>query len=669
MKNIRHIIGVIFTIIGVFCVYIFCGFYFYNANKDIALHFHKMFPTPVNKDLVIIEIDDATLKEFGYPIERKYMVQLLEKIWNFEPAVIGIDILFAEKSNHPEIDQKLWETFQKLGNIVLWYEIIWNSLEKSYFQDEKISYGYFNPQIESNNNVYSILPYKYVQDVIYESFSFQILRQFYNHKYGTNYQDITIKSSGELFYNFFFQKIPLTQRHLFNNVYQNEQRKFTHYSFWDVYKGKKVDIKDKIVLIGYTSAGLDKFNIPNIWEESGIYIHANVINNVLSENYIFYFNFIYEGFISFLLIILIIILNLQLRDRKIIWLILWSFVLLVVIWFVYSLFLLFTKIPIFPNNIIGFISILFLSFFGSAILKYMIEDKNKRLLSDALSTYVSSDIAREILSSSGNVNLSWENKKITMFFSDIAWFTTISEKLSPEELVSFLRVYLGEMSHIIMDNKGFINKYEWDAIMALWWVFGKVENYGVIDACNSALLQQLKLKDLNEIWKQEWKEELSVRMWIHVWPAIIWNIGAEGRKMEFTALWDSVNLASRLEWVNKFYGTYICVSQDIFEEVKDIFTFRYLDKIRVKWKNIGINIYELISYAGEAWIFKENIIADFEKWISCYQNKAFQEAFEIFSKLAQLWDAPSKTYKKRCEMYLVNPPSEDWDGIWVLDEK
>lgn len=670
MKNKNNFFALVATVIGVFIVYIFIWFYFYTTNKDIALHLQRIFPSPVNKDLVLIEIDDATLKEFWYPMERKYFVELLQKLSLYQPAVIGIDILFAEKSTNEKVDNELLETFKNAWNLVLWYEIDGNTIKSWYFQDKKISYGYFNPQIETNNNVYSVLPYKYIEDSLHESFSFQILRKYYNYKFGTNNQEISVKKSQDwLFYKFFFKEIPLTNKHLFDIVYQDKQRNFTHYSFRDIYKWQQVDIKDKIVLIWYTSAGLDKFIIPNIWEESGVYIHANTINNVLSDNYIFYFNFFYEAFISLLIIILIIFLNLQLKERKITWLILGALILLLVIWFIYFLFLFFTKIPIFPNNTIWFVWILFLSFFGSAILKYIIEDKNKRLLSDALSAYVSSDIAREILYSSGNVNLSWENKKITMFFSDIAGFTTISEKLSPEELVSFLRVYLWEMSHIIMDNKWFINKYEWDAIMALWWVFWKVENYGIIDGCKSALLQQTNLKVLNEQWKAEGKDELSVRMWIHTWPAIIGNIWAEWRKMEFTALWDSVNLASRLEWVNKFYGTNICVSEDIYNEAKEEFTFRYLDKIKVKGKNIWINIYELISNIWEAGIFKENIIADFEKAVSYYMNKKFIEAKEIFEKLSKLWDNPSKVYAKRCEVFLQNPPWENWDGIWTMDEK
>jgi len=225
------------------------------------------------------------------------------------------------------------------------------------------------------------------------------------------------------------------------------------------------------------------------------------------------------------------------------------------------------------------------------------------------------------------------------------------------------------MSNIILDNKWFINKYEWDAIMALWWVFWKVEKFWVIDACKSCLLQQAKLKLLNEEWKKDWKDKLNVRMWLHTWPAIIWNIWAAWRKMEFTALWDSVNLASRLEWVNKFYWTNICVSEEVYELAKEYFTFRYLDKIKVKWKNIWVKIYELISYIWEEWDFKKDIIKQFTTWLDYYFKRNFKEALKIFSYLSELWDKPSITYKSRCEKYLLNPPPENWDWIWILDEK
>jgi adenylate cyclase len=137
--------------------------------------------------------------------------------------------------------------------------------------------------------------------------------------------------------------------------------------------------------------------------------------------------------------------------------------------------------------------------------------------------------------------------------------------------------------------------------------------------------------------------------------------------MEFTALWDSVNLASRLEGVNKFYWTYICVSEETYNEVNDKFIFRYLDKIRVKWKNLPIKIYELICFAEEN--YHKELYSDFEKAIRLYEWRKFSEAETIFSMLAQVWDKPSKTYLERCKMYIKNPPKDDWDGVWTMDSK
>ncbi len=179
-----------------------------------------------------------------------------------------------------------------------------------------------------------------------------------------------------------------------------------------------------------------------------------------------------------------------------------------------------------------------------------------------------------------------KKKKLAIYFSDIEWFTTISEKFEPEDLVWFLREYLSEMSDIIMDENWFINKYEWDAIMALWWSFIEYDKWAYY-SCLSAIKQQALLKTLNNDWKERWFAEIKVRIWIHTWEAIVWNIGSTWRKMEYTALWDSVNLASRLEWVNKFYWTYICVSEDIYIETAEYFEFRYLDIIKVKWKKIN----------------------------------------------------------------------------------
>ena len=306
---------------------------------------------------------------------------------------------------------------------------------------------------------------------------------------------------------------------------------------------------------------------------------------------------------------------------------------------------------------------------GSNIAKYIFENKDKKKLNSALWEYVSKEVSAEILNGTWEIKFDGESKRIAMFFSDIEWFTSISEKFSPEKLVFFLREYLGLMSNIIMDHRGFINKYEWDAIMALWGAFGKNDNI-VHNACISALQQQNSLSTLNKKWTSTGDfEAFKVRMWIHVWEAILGNIGATGRKLEFTALWDNVNLASRLEWINKYYNTYICVSQDVYDSVEKDFDFRYLDNIRVKWKNKAIKIYELLSIKGQTDKNTQILMDNFSEAMELYYRQDFLAAREKFAKLETLWDGPSKTYTQRCDDFIQDSPGASWDKIWTFSSK
>ncbi|MBW7954376.1 adenylate/guanylate cyclase domain-containing protein [Candidatus Gracilibacteria bacterium] len=682
-KKLNFLIVFIVSILIYFFSYGILKQLFFNINGEFLYFFKNRTTSKVNPNIIVVEIDDKTYNKLGFPIGRGDYIPFLENIKKGSPAVIGFDILFLDKGKDEETDKKLANKFKELGNIIIGFDIKNKDAILPYylFNTGVAKTGYFLPTInEFTSKVYSIKPFydlNYMGNIKrFDSFSLSILKYYYDFIYNLKGKEKISYSNGV--YNFFNHKIPVNNGEFYINY--TDVKKFKKLSFYDIYNGNfdLNELKDKIILVGYTAEGVkDDFLLPGIGKgetTKGVYVHANVINNILNDNYIIYFNKFIEKLISFLFIFFIVYLNVFFLKRvNLRWISLGALFLFLIIFFIYIIvFILSYKnsgIYLIPNYPFEFVSILFLSFFVSSIIKYVNEDKNKRLLSDALSAYVSSDIAREILYSSSDVNLSGENKKLTMFFSDIAGFTTISEKLSPEELVSFLRVYLGEMSHIIMDNKGFINKYEGDAIMALWGAFGTVERFGVIDACNSALLQQIKLKELNNQFEKEKKDTLSVRMGLHTGNAIIGNIGATGRKMEFTALGDSVNLASRLEGVNKFYNTNICVSENIYQDAKDLFTFRYLDIIRVKGKNIGINIYELISKIGEEGVFKENIIKDFEEGINLYKKRDFEKSLEIFTKLSSLGDEPSKIYKNRCEIFLKNPPDSNWDGIWTMDEK
>ncbi len=682
-KKLKKTIYVLLITILIFFVsYIWLWKILYTFDKDFLYNIKVLTKDHVHKDIIVVEVDDITHNKLWFPFDRQAYVTFLNNLEKAKPAVIWFDIFFADKSQNTKSDIALWKKFTQMWNIVNGIWIQKNTAMLPYTPFTKgVDLWFFKPKIDPKAlKVYSVEPFlkpKSESWKYFESFSFAVLRKYYNILFWENNNTIDNSIINHK-YNFFteYRKtwVPLNENNEFVINFINPKA-FKKESFYNIYSGNfnALDFKDKIVLIWATAQGIpDDFTIPYYWIIKWVYIHANVINNLLENNYVLFLNQNIEYLIWFLFILLLVYINIfHLQNFKITWISLGSVFLFIIIFFLYLILFISvyntTWIYIVPNNPYEFVIILFLSFFASSITKFLIEDKNKALLSKALSEYVSADVAREILTSSWKINLNWENKRITMFFSDIAGFTTISEKMSPEELVSFLKIYLWEMSNIILDKRWFINKYEWDAIMALWWVFGHAERYWVLDACESCLLQQKTLKALNEKWIAEWQHTLSVRMWIHTWPAIIWNIWATWRKMEFTALWDNVNLASRLEWVNKYYKTNICASEDIYNDAKDLYTFRYLDEIKVKWKDNAIKIYELISRIWEESDFQKDIISKFEKAISLYQEQNFIQALEIFKQLELLWDAPSWVYLERCEKFMHSNDGFNW--ITTMEEK
>ncbi|MDD5213000.1 MAG: CHASE2 domain-containing protein [Candidatus Gracilibacteria bacterium] len=653
------------------------GVFSYTIDKDLYYLIKEFVSNDkVTKNVVIVEIDDKTLNKTGFPMDRKYFIDTLKHIDEGHPATVGIDVFFADKGTNPVTDKLLAQKFKESGNIVLGSAILnGKTLEKPYklFSDSVKTVSYYPPILDpKNDKVYSIRPFRtFDNGEVLENFSFALLRNYYSYIYS---KDFSFKSDlGEKNYDFPNSKVYLGDfsDNAKLDINYSEPKKFDTLSFYDVYNGEfnPEQLKDKIVIIGYTAEGVkDDFIVPEYGIVKGIYVHANAINTIMNKDYIKYFNKNIEYVIGFLFAIIIVYLNVFYIRKESLFLILFeTFALFIIVLFAYLIsFLWFGIIFNFPFE---FIFTLAAAFVLSSSIKSYFEEGNKIRLNQALAEYVSQDIASEILHGTGAVNLSGEKKRITTFFSDLAGFTTLSEKLSPEELVGFLRSYLGEMSGIIMDNKGFINKYEGDAIMALWGVFGKTRETSNYDACFSAIIQQKHIFLMNQRRLEMGEGEVGVRMGINYGDAIIGNIGREGRKMEFTALGDSVNLASRLEGVNKFYGTAICVSESVYDEVKDSFEFRYLDKIRVKGKNEPINIYELICLKGDLTDMKKQIISDFDIAIELYIARKFPDALEIFKKLAEIGDKPSQTYKNRCELYLENPPSESWDLVWTMNEK
>ena len=658
---------------------------FYALNKSFQNNFYSLKSKVVSKDIVVVWIDERTLKElWRFPFSRDKYIPFIENLNEAWASVIALDVIFADKTEE-SIDDDFASAIKDSWNIVLWISFLPDgSFEEpiDIFKDAASGIWYFEPIIDrATNTVYSVRPNVVLSDKSrYEHFTIQVLKAYYWAIFDKDYSKTESKIKDNNYYvtdNIYFPLSRNDGKNLLINFVPAS--KFTEFSFIDIYdksqlepaikaKWSNFSFNDKIVIVWATAKGLkDVFNTPN-GLDYGIHVHANILNTILTKSYIKYFDKNIEWVLMFLLVIISTYFNLSKNS----WILILSNIAVATIFiFIFPVYIL-----VFTNLVLNYSSelifTLVISLTVSNTTKYFIEDKNKSVLVKALSEYISKDIADKILGSTWDTPMEWEKKKVSIFFSDIAWFTTISEKFTPERLVSFLREYLSVMSNIIMDERWLIDKYEWDAIMALWGVFG-YESSSSYDNCKSALLQQEKLKNLNIHLKQEYGEVLEVRMWLHTWDAIVWNIWAKWRKMEFTALWDSVNLASRLEGVNKFYGTSICVSETVKDEVVNEFKFRYLDKIRVKWKDKPIKIYELIWEEGKIDDAKLDIIKDFEKALGLYFKKEFKKAEQSFEKLSKLWDEPSKIFEKRCRdlsiKYELEIPRENWDWVWEMKEK
>jgi adenylate cyclase len=267
--------------------------------------------------------------------------------------------------------------------------------------------------------------------------------------------------------------------------------------------------------------------------------------------------------------------------------------------------------------------------------------------------------------------LEGEKRELSIFFSDVADFTAISERLSPEELVQRLGVYFDGLSRTVLGNAGTLDKYVGDAIVAFWGAPQRREDHPRL-ACVTALECQRFLDRNGPQWEAEGHPAFRTRIGIHTGEVIVGNIGYEER-MNYTIIGDAANLASRLEGLNKFYGTRIIISEDVYGRVKEEFVARKLDRVAVKGRSRGVLIYELIAARGEVVGAQEAFQRAYDEAMELYLGRSWAEARRAFADAAGLAprgkDRPCELLGARCEEFLREPPAPDWNGVYVHHAK
>lgn len=319
------------------------------------------------------------------------------------------------------------------------------------------------------------------------------------------------------------------------------------------------------------------------------------------------------------------------------------------------------------TTVIPVLMVLF-QFLAITLMKYFTEEKKKKELRSTFSKYVSPAIVDEILSAPENLELGGRKQNVSVFFSDVRGFTTISEKLDPQALSAVLNRYLTPMTEIVFNNKGTLDKYMGDAVMAF---FGAPIAYDSHPqaACQAALDSIEKLKLLQAEFAKEGLPVIDIGIGINTADVSVGNMGSN-IVLSYTVMGDGVNLASRLEGINKEYGTRIVISQFTYAKVSEDFVCRELDRVKVKGKKEPVTIFELLSKRSLQPEPLKNLTL-YHEALNNYYTQNFEQARDSFkSFLNENPDDPvSLLYLERLDYYQINPPPSDWDGVHEMKTK
>ncbi|MDY6903619.1 MAG: adenylate/guanylate cyclase domain-containing protein [Thermodesulfobacteriota bacterium] len=450
--------------------------------------------------------------------------------------------------------------------------------------------------------------------------------------------------------------------------YRGPAHTFPHIPVTDILNGAVDDtaIRGKIVLIGATAIGIhDECVTPTAKVFPGPEVHLNAMDSILAGDFLYHpawahlFDLIII-FIGGLLLAVVLSRTRALAGGIFMALLFGGYIALCHYFFSQMGWIL---------NMVYPLSVFITVYVAVTSYKYLSEEGQKKFIREAFSKYLAPQVVSQLIESPQKLILGGERREITAFFSDVQGFTSISEKLSPEDLVELLNEFLTEVTDIILKHEGAVDKFEGDAVIAFFGAPNDLENHARA-ACLSCVEIQARMKELREKWRAEGKPELNVRIGLHSGPAVVGNMGSRNR-MDYTMMGDTVNTAARLEGVNKIYGTYTLIGDPTYQTAAEGIVARELDAVKVVGKAEPVPIYEIIGRPGEISDDMTTAMAHYAAGLREYRGQNWDAAIEWFSKTLDLMpeDGPSRTMIERCRIYKEDPPEEGWDGAFSMTTK
>ncbi|MCF7793177.1 MAG: adenylate/guanylate cyclase domain-containing protein [Candidatus Cloacimonetes bacterium] len=712
-KN-KHVL-LLFAFIITLVVYLFSSSSFLQETELKLLDYRfRMDPRPqaADSNVVMISIDDSSLDFFSsngisWPWPRSFYGHMLDYLYQAKAVIFDMQFyepdIDREETYAEETDGQFADAISRNQNVFLGCQLLPDSC---YFSSDIYDFslpvkmyneypfqtnfcgvrtpipallnstkaiGIINSQPDRDGVIRrSKLIYR-LQDHLFPQMSFSVWKELI-------YPDseVTIKDKKIIFQN---HQIPFDKNgdYLINWYgIKNKKRPFKSYPFRAIIASASAWLqgnepildpnlfKGKYVIIGATAAGLlDLKTNPYEKVMPGMEIWATQFSNFINQDFIQRLpdgiNFLYTFIIIFT--VFFVITNLIPQKANFI-----SFSLLIFT-FLLNLFLWRTD-RILMNLLMPVIGFL-ISYLIINTVSYLLEGKSKRAIRKLFSRYLHEDVIKKLEEDPDQIHLGGEEIDATVIYTDIYDFTTISEDKLPSELVADLNMYFEKLIEFVFDHEGLLDKYTGDGIMVLFGAPISRKDHALL-ACRAANAHRLyrdELKKKTELTPTE-QFHLGTRTGINSGRFVAGNIGGE-KRMDYTAIGDTVNLAARLEGVNKIYQTNIIISENTYKHIQDEFLCRELDSLKVKGRNQPTRIYELIcSYDEMTSKQKPEWIQKYEEALNLYRKGDWQSAGDIFEELCDhpVKDKPSEVLLTRCK-YLLEFPPENWDGVMKLEVK
>ena len=681
---------------------------------------------PVTGQVVIVDIDEKSLQKYGqWPWSRNIIASLITQLKHDGVGIIGLDIVFAEADKsvaHYRMEEQECcpDPYDKALALAIreapviggyFFSFDFNStksasipaifIEKGLSDEHYIpepmgtklnidclqeafySSGFFNTTPDPGGMIRQIPLLMRYQDILYPSLALEMIRIY------TGTDKVIVQNSEIGVDSVWLNELVIpTDRYARLSInFRGPSRHFHYFSASDVIE-KKVnpsELEGKFVLVGTSAVGLaDLKPTPFDSVMPGVEIHANMIDTVLANDLIATPH--NAELIDLAMIILIVIFSTLIFYLFNAWLIIPALIL-----FLYGLYQLFFVL-LFEKGMIINILLPLISLFATMILillvRYIFTSRQKQQLQKAFAQKVSPAVMRDILTNETHNLLEPKEKNVTIFFSDIRSFTTISEVIGkPEDLIRLLNEYLTPMVDIVVRHNGTIDKFIGDAMMAYWNAPTDVANHAD-QAVQSAIEQLLALKEINRKIKEHQKDRyLSVKkainektedhkahydMMINIGIGIntgvvtIGEMGSFGRS-DYTIIGDNVNLASRLEGLCKTYGVLLIISETTKKALRGNYSIRELDWVRVKGKSKPVTIFEILIED-----ISQEELEEYDEALNLYRKGKFTDAIGQFEILANFSDTNSyklyRMYQKRCE-YLIREKNNNFDGVFNFKTK